>query len=92
MKKMTAIKMMIIVIVLLFAVMFIIENMDPVSLYFPILRGQRFGLIFIMFASYISGFMTAVLVLKRLAAKMRKKRELEEAINNENEELFSEEE
>lgn len=90
MKTSKVLKMIIAVLIFTFAALFIIENMDPVPVYFPALKARRFGLVFVMFASYISGVLSATIFMAALGAKIRKKRKLSEPLEGEGE-LFDEE-
>lgn len=83
-------KIIIILLMLIFAVMFFIENMDPVPIYFPIFKGHKVGLIFIMFGSYSMGMLTMFGIINTVGAKIRKKRRLHESKEGQ-EELFEEE-
>ena len=76
--------------ILAFTIVFFIENMDPVPLYFPILKGCKFGLIFIMLGSYLLGAVTAFGVVTRIGARIKRERRLEERAE-EYAELFDEE-
>lgn len=83
------IKIMILLIVLIFMFLFFTENMDPVKIYFPVIRGRHIGLVFIMFGSYCMGILSTLLSVWILGIKIKKRRKLSEA--NEEEELFEEE-
>ena len=83
-------KIIVIFLMVTFTVMFFIENMDSVPIYFPILKGHKVGLIFIMLGSYFMGMLTMFGIINGVGAKIRKKRKLEELNENE-EELFEEE-
>lgn len=79
-----------ILLTLTFMVIFFMENMEPVPLYFPILKGCKFGLIFIMLGSYALGAVTTFGVVTLVGAKIKRQRKLEEA-EEDHKELFEEE-
>ncbi len=87
---MKIVKIIIIILMLTFTVMFFIENMDPVPLYFPMLKGRKIGLIFIMFGSYFLGAVTTLGIVTVVGAKIKKKRKLQE-LGEDQKELFDEE-
>ena len=91
MKVTLVIKIVMLIIVIGFIIMFIIENMEPVPVYMPIIKGKKVGLIFIMFASYITGAITTFLVITRVGASIKKKRRIHELLEEERGELFDQE-
>ncbi|MBF0477902.1 MAG: hypothetical protein HQL26_00300 [Candidatus Omnitrophica bacterium] len=90
MKASSVFKIIAIFFVVMLAGMFIFENIDPVPIWIPFFKGRRFGLIFIILASYILGVLTAVWVMKRIGANMKKQIKLRE-LAEEEEELFEDE-
>ncbi|MBF0217225.1 MAG: hypothetical protein HQL30_09570 [Candidatus Omnitrophica bacterium] len=93
MKRITGIKLFVGLLLALFAIMFFVENMDPVPIYFPIFKGRRFGLIFIMGFSYIMGMASMFFIMTKIGGKLREMRKKKEAMTSpEEEELFDEEE
>lgn len=83
-------KIIIILLMLTFTVIFFIENMDPVPMYMPIVKVRKVGLIFIMLASYCMGALTTFVVITGVGVKIRKKRKLQE-LGEDQEELFEDE-
>jgi uncharacterized integral membrane protein len=83
-------KIIIIILMLTFTVIFFMENMDPVALYIPILRGCKVGLVFIMFGSYFLGTVTTLGIITLVGSKIRKRRRLQE-LSEDQKELFDEE-
>ncbi|MBF0494524.1 MAG: hypothetical protein HQL28_05275 [Candidatus Omnitrophica bacterium] len=80
------------VLILLFMVMFFVENMDPVQVYFPMIKGRHCGLIFIMMGSYFMGVLSSFLFITIIGGKIRKKMKPKApAEEQEEEELFDEE-
>lgn len=82
-------KIIIILIILGFTVMFFIENMDPVPMYVPVLKIRKVGLIYIMFTSYLMGAITTFAIIVTVGAKIRKRRKLQE-LSEDKQELFEE--
>ena len=83
-------KLIIIILMLIFTAIFFIENMDPVSIYCPIVKGRKVGLIFIMLFSYLMGAVTTLGIVTVVGAKVKKKRKLQE-LGEDQKELFDEE-
>lgn len=83
-------KIIIIILMLTFTVMFFIENMDPVPFYFPFLKDRKVGLIFIMFGAYLLGAVTTFGIVTVVGAKIKKRRKLQE-LGEDQKELFDEE-
>jgi uncharacterized integral membrane protein len=86
-------KILMIILILLaaaFIVLFFVENMDPVQIYLPILKGRSVGLIYIILGSYLAGILTACAVAGAIGARIGKRRRIE-ALNEGQEELFDEE-
>lgn len=89
MRVLALIKIIMLLIILIFMLLFFTENMDPVKIYFPVLRGRHIGLVFIMFGSYCMGILSTLLFIGILGRKIKKRRERSES--DEEEELFEEE-
>jgi uncharacterized integral membrane protein len=79
----------VILLTLTFAVIFVMENMHPVPLYLPILKGCNLRLIFILLGSYILGAVTTLGIVTSVGATLKKKRKLEE-MEEDHKELFDE--
>ena len=82
-------KIIIILLMLTFTVMFFIENMDPVPMYFPIIKIRKVGLTFILVTSYFMGVLTTLAIITTVGVKARKKRKLRES-SEDQEQLFEE--
>jgi len=89
MKKMSAIKGVMLFLIVVFLVMFIIENFDPVPLYIPFLKGRNVGMMYIVLAAYLLGAATVLVAMRNVGAGDRKKRELNK--DDVSEELYDEE-
>lgn len=83
-------KIIVIILILTFTLIFFIENMDPVPIYCPIIKGRKVGLIFIMLGSYFLGALTTLGIVTTVGAGIRKKRRLRQ-LSEDQEELFDEE-
>ncbi|MBF0618638.1 MAG: hypothetical protein HQL19_00560 [Candidatus Omnitrophica bacterium] len=90
MKFATVAKIVIGVFILICMIMFVVDNLEPVQVFFPIIRGKRIGLTFIIFGSYMMGAITSMIVMTRVGAAIRDKRKSEE-VPEEEQELFEEE-
>lgn len=89
MKKMTVIKGVTLFLIVIFLVMFIIENFDPVPLYVPFLKGRKVSMMFIIMAAYLLGIATAFVAMKNIGSGGRKNSKPDEA--SDSEELYDEE-
>lgn len=83
-------KIIIILLMLTFTTMFFIENMDPIPMYLPILKVRKVGLTFILLTSYLMGALTTFFIITTVGAKMRKRRKMREA-SEDQQELFEDE-
>jgi uncharacterized integral membrane protein len=83
-------KIIIGILILTFLVIFFVENTDPVEIYFPILKGRKVGLMFIMLVSCLFGAVATLGVLATVGSGIRKKRKSQEKSEGETE-LFDEE-
>ncbi|MBF0479892.1 MAG: hypothetical protein HQL26_10460 [Candidatus Omnitrophica bacterium] len=90
MKASQVLKIILVFFLLMLLGMFIFENIDPVPIWIPFFKGRRFGLIFIIVLFYILGALSAVWVMSRIGANMKKKMKLRE-LSEEDEELFEDE-
>lgn len=91
MKVTLVIKIIVLLFILTFMVMFFIENRDPVPMYFPIIKARHVGLTFIMLGAYAMGIASSALFITLIGAKIKKKRKLQELLEEEKGELFEEE-
>ena len=90
MKISTVLKIVALLLVLVFLVMFVFENLDPVRIWIPLFKGRQCGLIFIILTAYLIGMSNAVWIMARISAVMKKKQKASEAAQ-EKEELFEDE-
>jgi len=87
----TVIKIIAGLIFLMLMVFFVFENLDPVTIWLPLIKDRHFGLIYIILAFYLLGASNAFWVITYAGAKRRKKMKLQVVPDSE-QSLFEDEE
>ena len=76
---------------LILLVFFVFENLDPVTIWIPMVRGRHFGLIYIILAFYLLGASNAFWMITYIGAERRKRLKLKVVPESE-QSLFEDEE
>ena len=85
MRFITTIKILIFVLVIVFLIIFFMQNTHYVAIQFPFGGALRFGLVYLLCIAYILGAFAAFFITVIVNKKIRKKRKLKQS-----EELFEE--
>ncbi|MBF0531977.1 MAG: hypothetical protein HQL23_02650 [Candidatus Omnitrophica bacterium] len=91
MRTATVIKIIFGVLFLLLMVFFIFENLDPVPIWIPMFKGRRIGMIYIILASYVFGFATAMWGMTVIGREIKRQQKAAEVPESE-QALFEDEE
>ena len=78
MKTTTIIKIAAGLIVLILMVFFVYENLDPIPIWIPFVKGRHFGLIYIILTFYLIGATNAAWVMVLIGRHRRRRAKLEE--------------
>lgn len=87
----TVLKIIAAIIVLILMVFFVFENLDPVTIWIPLIKDRSFGLIYILLVFYALGVTNALWVVTFIGAQRKRRMKLQEVPDKE-QSLFEDEE
>jgi len=87
----TLIKIIAGLIFLMLMVFFVFENLDPVTIWIPLVKDRHFGLIYIIFAFYLLGITNAFWMVTVVGSQRKKRMKLKVVPEGE-QSLFEDEE
>jgi len=87
----TVLKVIAGIIVLILMAFFVFENLDPVTIWIPMIKDRSFGLIYIILVFYALGVSNAIWVITIIGAHRRKRMKLE-VVAGHDQSLFEDEE
>ena len=79
----TVIKIVAGLLLLILMVFFVFENLDPVTIWIPLVKGRHFGLIYIILAFYLLGITNSLWVLNIIGARRKRRMKLQEKSDSE---------